>query len=405
MGGPSRVEEVCEVVRGLSMAPSNDWLDSYKQGGGRIIGTLYNQVPEEVVLAAGMLPVRLRAQGSTGTEASDARFTMVNCSLVKHFYDSAAKGRFGFIDGLAATNACDHIRKLWENWTDVLKPGYSHLICFPKRRGDELEAAHLAGEYRKFAASLEEAFGVRVTNESLKAAVEACNEKRALLMRLHALRGAEVPPISGSQMLAVGIAATCTPPDRFVPLLKELVEACEASVAESAAAGAPAGSAEPACPGCAKGRAARVVLYGGELDSVPFVEAVESQGALVVGDSLGGFGRRQADMQVATEGDPYENLARAYLQGRPAEPRLHGTRADRWAYLESVAEEVRADGYVQVHVPLCDLWSYERLMFDVEAANKGLRCLDLDTEYIFANAGQTRTRVQAFVETLTEGGR
>lgn len=400
MGGPSRVEEICEVFRGLCMGPSNDWLDSYKQEGGKIIGTLYNQVPEEVVLAAGMLPVRLRAQGSTGTEASDARFTMVNCSLIKHFYDSAAKGRFGFIDGLVATNACDHIRKLWENWTDVLKPGYSHLICFPKRRGDELEAAHLAGEYRKFAESLEEAFGVKITDESLKAAIEACNEKRALLMRLHALRGAAVPPISGSQMLAVGIAATCSPLDKLIPLLKELVEACEAAVAESAAE-----PAEDGCPACAKERTARVVLYGGELDSLPFVEAIESQGAQIVGDSLGGYGRRQADMQVATEGDPYENLARAYLQGRPAEPRLHGTRAERWAYLESVAEEVHADGYIQVHVPLCDLWSYERLMFDVEVANKGLRCLDLDTEYIFANAGQTRTRVQAFVETLTEGGR
>ena len=44
-------------------------------------------------------------------------------------------------------------------------------------------------------------------------------------------------------------------------------------------------------------------------------------------------------------------------------------------------------------------------MFDTEVERKGFACLDLDTEYIFTNAGQTRTRVQAFVETLTEGGR
>ena len=43
-------------------------------------------------------------------------------------------------------------------------------------------------------------------------------------------------------------------------------------------------------------------------------------------------------------------------------------------------------------------------MFDVEVANKGFACLDLESEYIFTTPGQTRTRVQAFVEQITEGG-
>ena len=44
-------------------------------------------------------------------------------------------------------------------------------------------------------------------------------------------------------------------------------------------------------------------------------------------------------------------------------------------------------------------------MFDEFVAREQIPCLDLDTEYVFNSAGQTRTRVQAFVETLTEGGR
>ena len=45
------------------------------------------------------------------------------------------------------------------------------------------------------------------------------------------------------------------------------------------------------------------------------------------------------------------------------------------------------------------------MMFDTEVEKKGLMALDLDTEYVFTNVGQTRTRVQAFVEQIAEGRR
>lgn len=386
MENDARIRELCDEFRALVEEPFNDSLKAYKEQGGRIIGTLYNQVPEEIILAAGMLPVRLRAQGSTGTEGAAGRFTQVNCSLVKHFYDSAVKGRFDFIDGLVATNACDHARKLEENWASELNTPYAYLICFPKRRGDDLQVAHLAQEYGNFKSDFERAFDVRITDEALREAIELMNGIRALQMRLAHLRARKNPPITGTQALIVNIAGTCMPKDEYRARLEELV-----TLAEEAEG--------------VDDYKARVVIYGGELDSLEFMEAIESQGALIVGDSLGGFGRRSADMQVSTEGDLVHNLALAYLQGRPTEPRLHGTRADRWAYLEGVAEEVGADGYIQVHIPICDLWSYERIMFDTEVEKKGLACLDLDTEYIFSTPGQTRTRVQAFVEQLTEGGR
>ncbi|MBM6999180.1 2-hydroxyacyl-CoA dehydratase [bacterium] len=387
MGNPVRVQQICDEMREVCLSPYNDRLRAYKQEGGKIIGTLYSEVPEEIVYAAGMLPVRLRAVGSQGAELADARFTQINCSVVKHLYDSAAKGQFDFIDGLAAATACDHIRKLEENWADVLRPPFAHLICFPKRFGDELEVSHLAGEFRAFKDALERHFDVIISDDALRGAIETFNETRRLQMRLYELREMSPnPPITGAQAFAVNIAATCMPRESYNALLAELVDACEGVEGVT-------------------GYQARLVVYGGDIDSLPFIECLESEGGVVVTDSLGGFGRRSADMQVSTQGDLIENLARAYLQGRPSNPRLNGTRAARWEYLERVARRARADGYVTVHVPLCDYWSYERMMFDTEVEKKGLMALDLDTEYVFTNVGQTRTRVQAFVEQIAEGRR
>lgn len=385
MGDTLRINEICSTFRKACEEPFNPGLKAYKESGGKIIGVLYNQIPEELIFAAGMLPVRLRASDNATTELAASRFTQVNCSLVKHFYDAAARGRFDFIDGLVSSNACDHARKLEENWAAKLNPPYAYLLCFPKRQGDDLQTAHLAHEIAKLKASLEEHFGVQIGEDDLRSSIASCNETRRLQMRLYELRATRPnPPITGTQALAVAMAATCMPRAGYNELLRELVALCEDE------------------PGV-EGYRARVVVYGGEIDSFDLFEAIESQGALIVGDSIGGFGRRAADMQVAQDDDPIAALAYAYLQVRPSEPRLHGTRAQRWAYLERVASEARADGIVQVHIPVCDLWSYERMMFDVEVANKGLACLDLDTEYVFSTPGQTRTRVQAFVESITEG--
>lgn len=386
MGTTERIQAICDEFYEVCSTPDNEALRAFRGEGGRILGVLYNQIPEEVITAAGFLPYRIRAVGSTGAEAADARFTQVNCSLIKHFYDSAAKGRFDFLDGLVATNGCDHIRKLHENWTSVLKPAYSYLLCFPKRQGDDLQVAQLTKEIRKFKASLEEHFGVTITDEKLKEAIDLHNRTRELQRALYSLRAKEHPPLTGAQMLAVMMAGTCMPREAYNAQLERLVELCQEA------------------EGIDDYRA-RVVIYGGEIDSIALLEAIESQGALIVSDSLGGFGKRSCDMTVSTEGDLYHNLADAYLMQRPGEPRLHGTRAARWAYLERTAEEANAQGIIQIHIPICDLWSYERIMFDTHVQKHGLSCLDLDTEYIFTSAGQTRTRVQAFVETLTEGGR
>ena len=368
----------------LIQEPYNAELRAWKESGGKIVGVLYNQVPEEIITAAGMVAYRVRDPKAAGDELANARFTQVNCSLARVLYDSAARGRFGFIDGLVATNACDHIRKLWENWKDSIDVEYSHLICFPKAAGPE-RAEELARRFGLFKADFEAHYGVSVSDGALREAIVLHNSIRSLQARLQELRQADAPKLTGTQFLTVMIAGTCMPKAAYKEALEQVI--------------ADAGQADGI-----QG-AARLMVYGGEIDSPQWMSAIESQGALVVGDSLGGYGHRGYSYQVATEGDLLRNLAFAMLNDREPEPRIHDTRDARWADVVRIMGECRADGIVQIHVPICDLWSYERMMFDTFVRREDIPCLDLDTEYIFTGEGQTRTRVQAFVETLTEGGR
>ena len=63
MGDMQRIQQICDEFERLCQTPVNDSLRDYKAAGGKIVGVLYNQVAEELVLAAGLLPVRAKLTG------------------------------------------------------------------------------------------------------------------------------------------------------------------------------------------------------------------------------------------------------------------------------------------------------------------------------------------------------
>jgi len=46
----------------------NPVLQNWKDQGGKIVGYFCSTVPEELITAAGLIPLRMRATGSTSTE-------------------------------------------------------------------------------------------------------------------------------------------------------------------------------------------------------------------------------------------------------------------------------------------------------------------------------------------------
>ncbi|TWJ13289.1 2-hydroxyacyl-CoA dehydratase family protein [Geobacter argillaceus] len=132
----------------------NPALQEWKDRGGKVIGCMYHFVPEEIMTAAGLMPFRMRATGSSGTELSESCFTQVNCSFVRHLFDSAMRGHQGFLDGVVTVNNCDHIRRLFDNWESKIKTPYRHFLWFPKKSGTEQVEAYRS-ELAEMAGTLE----------------------------------------------------------------------------------------------------------------------------------------------------------------------------------------------------------------------------------------------------------
>jgi bzd-type benzoyl-CoA reductase N subunit len=356
-------------------------LQSWKDQRGKIVGYFCSTVPEELITAAGHVPFRMRATGSTSTEESDAYYSSINCSFPRHCFNQALTGEFKFLDGVVCVNSCDHVRRIFDNWIRfVPETPFVEVMSLPRKAGPD-QVAWYRDEINMLREKLEKHFGVAITDKTLWDAIKLHNETRRLQKKLYELRKQEKPPITGAETLAVMVAGTAMPKEQYNDMLRELLDEL--------------GGAEG--PGTHR---ARLMIVGGILDDPAYVQVIEEQGGLVVTDSTC-FGTRLMWVEVDESlSDPAEALARWYVADRPSCPRFYGEHDNRTKYVIDMCREFNCDGVIGERLMFCDSWLVEHYMLGQDLKAEGIPMLKLDREYVTSGIGQLRTRVQAFLETM-----
>ena len=358
----------------------NPEVDKWKDQGGRVLGYFCSSFPEEIITAAGLLTLRMRATGSRGTELSDSFFSAINCSVPRHCFNHALIGTYEFLDGLAMFNSCDNIRRIYDHWTRQLNTPFVHIMSLP-RKADRAQVDWFHDELVGFRRLIEEHFGVEISDAKISEAIATHNEARRLLRKLYDLRKADNPPVTGADALAVTVASTAMPKSVFIELLRELLDELGGTDGVT-------------------GYRARLMIMGGILDDPQFVGVIEDQGGLVVTDSLC-FGSRLFWQDVDEGvGDPLAALAQYYVADRPSCPRVFGLYEKRAQFVRDMVRDFNVDGVILERLAFCDLWGFEQFTLSNDFKEWGIPLLMLDREYILSGVGQLRTRVQAFLETI-----
>ncbi len=380
-GIQSKAFETLSDAAGTLANPS---VEEWKEGGGKVLGYFCSSMPEEIMTAAGLLPFRMRATGSTDTELSDAYLSSINCSFTRHCLNAALSGALDFLDGLIVPNSCDNVRRIYDHWIRLMRTPFVQMISLPRKAGDA-QVTWFREELATLMARMEEHFGVDISEARLWEAIRLHNETRRLLRRLYDLRKAVAPPITGAETLAVTVAGTAMPKAAYNRLLSELLDDLAGHDGHT-------------------DYRARLMVMGGELDDPGYLEVIEGQGALVVTDSLC-FGSRIFWKNV-DEGvdDPLTALARFYVADRPSCPRVFGQYEQRAAFVREMIRDFHVDGVILERLAFCDLWGFEQFTIKNDFQDWGIPLMMLDREYALSATGQLRTRVQAFLETIGEGG-
>jgi benzoyl-CoA reductase/2-hydroxyglutaryl-CoA dehydratase subunit BcrC/BadD/HgdB len=105
-----------EAFTEVSETRLNGYISGWKDQGKKVIGYVCSYVPEEILYAADILPVRITGKGVDDTSLADSYLTRVNCTFARCCLEVGLTGGFDFLDGAVFLNGCDHIRRAFDNW-------------------------------------------------------------------------------------------------------------------------------------------------------------------------------------------------------------------------------------------------------------------------------------------------
>ena len=280
---------------------------AWKAAGGKVVGYLCDNVPEELIIAAGFFP--LRVSGAPGHDLTLVR-TYVDwlyppdVAARPVFVDSIIArlldGSYDVLDCLIVTHNRNAIQAIYRQLRDAKRERSEIKIPELYYLDKAWNPYFVAEAYNrdcilKLRDRLESWAGRTIGESDLRAAIEACNRNRALLSEVMALRAPDPPRLSGVDALAiVSSSMFVSKADHNVWLERLLAKARDM----------------PARCG------ARIFVGGSPFDHSQLYELIESFGATVVAEDHC-WGARVCDRPVSTSSDPLHALAERF-HCRPA---------------------------------------------------------------------------------------
>jgi len=361
---------------------STEKIAEWRSSGKKALGIICCHVPFELLHAAEILPVRLRATSCADCSQGEACLGDHSCGFTKAILQYLCDGKYD-LDGLVTSNGCEVASGIITNWKMISakrkKEQFFYELTAP-RMANEMSYRFFRSELEDLRDRLEDLTGGKITDEKLKSSIAAYNEARRLVARLYGLHKAEKPVVSGEETLRITLAATEMRIEDYVEYLK-------------AALAAMAGR-EPL-----KGFTARVMLVGSALDDPEYVRAIEEFGCLVVAD-LNSFGTRfLRDELPCDNADPLGAVARYYLN-RSSCPRMMDGSDGIHEYIFSAAEEYNIDGVIIEGLRDCDRWENEAPILEEKFRQADIPCLTLGRQELLSAKGQLGIRVEAFRELI-----
>jgi bzd-type benzoyl-CoA reductase N subunit len=363
--------------------PKTDHILEYKNKGGKVFGWLCTYVPEEIMHAAGAMPIRIVGY-THEAELNDgnAYLYINNCSFSRSCLQLALEGQYDILDGVVGGSTCDGARRLFDLWRQYINTPFYHILTVPRKFTDRAHSLYLE-EVLQFKHHLEEYLGKTITDDALRQSALLFNEFRTLLKRLYELRKLDKPPITGAETMEVLNAAYRMPKEIFNQWVRDLLDELQA------------------CDRAHTGRA-RLMIVGSVLTNPEFIKSIENQGALVVTDELCTSTRYWGDtVNLNGEKPVLASIAHRYLSNFPCARMFPSD--ERFNRILDFAREYRVDGVISQTIRYCVPYAHDLPLLTDSLNEQGIPSLALDVEYGTSGSGQVATRVQAFLEMIEAG--
>lgn len=372
----SNVNETIAEFQAVVNNPGSYVKNYLADTGSKAIGYLY-YVPQELIHAAGMLPVGIWG-GNIELSAARNYLPSFYCGILQTALEMGIKGTLDILDGIIMPANCDALRGMGQNWkVAVPKVEFISLVP-PFNRKTEAGVKYLLAEYEDIKKKLERISGRKITDEALANSINVFNKYRQT-MRTFTRVARDYPDIITPAVRNAVIKSACfMDKEKYTALVDELIQALKVLPVK-------------------EWNGKKLVVSGIKMDSPALLKALEENKVAVISDDLAQETRLFRSDVMPTSANPLENLAR-YWSAMEGCSLLFDPEKKRCDMILAAVKETAADGVLFCMTKFCDPEEFDYPIFKKRLDAENIPHLYIETDLEMETDEQARTRIQAFVE-------
>lgn len=373
------IENILLEMNEVVSNPKKMVKDYINKTGNKVIGCFPVYCPEELVYAAGMLPVGMWG-GQTDIGRAKSQLPAFACSIMQSCLELGMKGAYNDLSGVIIPALCDTLKCIGQNW-EVVVPNIEFIpLVHPQNRKIEAGVKFLESQYNIIKGKLEKIAGHKITDEAINSSIKVYNKHRKVMREFSRIACIHPEIITPRKRHLVNKSSFFMDKAKHTELVKKLIDELKK---------------QPEV----KWNGKKVILTGIMAEPDKLLDIFEANNLAIVGDDLAQESRQfRTDVKEGYK-NPIEALARQWssLEGCSL---AFDPDKKRGQMLIDLVKESNADGVVVCMMKFCDPEEFDYPIYKQELEKADIPNLYIEIDQQMQNNEQARTRIQAFNETL-----
>ena len=371
-------KEIINEFKAIADNPRKAMDDYKKETGKGAVGIMPVYCPEEIVHAAGYLPIGM--WGAQKKQISKARTYLppFACSIMQSVMELQLEGVYDDLEAVIFSVPCDTLKCMSQKWN---RPVPAIVFTHPQNRKIAKDAANVFAreEFNIVKEKLEDILDVHISNKAIKNSIAVYNENRAACRDFSDVAAEYAAVVTPSDRHAVIKARWFMEKSRHTALVKELIAALKAEPAPEF-----------------KGK--KIIVTGIQVEPYDVLDIFQENGFAIVADDLAQE-TRNFRQDVPDDDDALMALARAWNEFDGCSLATDANKPKGQMIIDAV-KKYGADAVVVCMMKFCDPeeFDYPILLQEFEAA--GVKNLYIEVDQESTAFEQVKTRIQTFAEIL-----
>ena len=375
---------IIERFRSITENP-HEYAMSLQGKRNLLAGYMCTHVPEEILYAAGIVPVRILTS-HVSQAASRSYIHETYCSFSHDCAYQGLQHNYDYLDLLVTSSSCIHMGEAFNVWVRFAGfEGKSFLIPYPHIIHTKPALEFMVQSYGEFKQFIEKFLKKTITDEEIEKAIKVYNHTRRLLKRLWEFLRLDNPPITGSEIATVTLASQVMDKKECNQMLEQLIQRLE--------------------DGHRKGSSGvRLMVSGGACDDMGMFDLIEHlnySASLIFVDSC--TATRYFWFEVPEgRSDKLQAIAEGYISRIPcpAKDNVPGTgEKKRFRFFQQFVEDFKPDGVVFLYQRFCSPQPMDVVGMKPVLEKLGIPSTELELDTTIPVI-QFRTQLEALVEII-----